>query len=164
MSEQRGRPGRDPEGDRALLAELGRALDRYDPAPAWLQDLARLSYGLRAVDLEVAELVADSQVDRPAAAVRAATVTDEPRLLSFETAGLLLDVQVSPGPVGTDLVGQLVPPAPAAVDIRRPGHTTVTVTADAGGRFTATGLQPGPVSLVCRWPGSGGLVSPWLLL
>lgn len=150
--------------DDALLADLRGMLDRLDPPPGWLIELARLSHGLRDLDLSVAEVVADSQTERPAVAVRAVTTSTEPRLLTVEADGLLLDLQVGDGPDGPEVAGQLVPGAPATVELRQPGRPTLTVRADPAGRFTATGLAPGPLALVCRWDRTGVLLSPWLLV
>jgi hypothetical protein len=166
VGEERTGVGReaDRSDDLVLLAELRGMLDRVDPPPAWLEELARQSYGLRAVDLEVAELVADSQVDRPAVAVRATTGPAEPRLLSFEADGRLVDLEVSYGERGPELAGQLVPASSATVELRRPGRATLTVAADDRGRFTVTDLDTGPLSLVCRWAGSAVLALPWILV
>lgn len=148
--------------DDALLAELGGLLDRVDPPPAWLQDLARLGYGLRSVDLELAELVADSQVEEPALAVRGAAARTEPRLLSFEAEGLLIDLQISPGAVGIDLAGQLVPTLPAAVELRQPDRPVRRVQADRFGRFTLEALSDRPFSLVVVRPGMRPVASSWV--
>ena len=148
--------------DHVLLDELRGMLDRVDPPPGWLVELARLSHGLRAVDLEVAELVADSQVDRPAVAVRATVAPTEPRLLTFEADGLLIDLQVTPGERGPELAGQIVPAAPATIELRQPGRPVRTVEADQLGRFVLEGLSTAPFSLLLRRAGAAPLALSWV--
>ena len=160
MDEQR--TGTDRPDDAALLAELREMLDRVDPVPAWLEDLARLSYDLRTQDLEVAELVADSQVDRPAVAVRAEAAAAEPRLLSFEADGLLIDLQVSHRGRSQELAGQLVPGGRALVELRQPGRPVRRAEADELGRFGLESDAEVPFSLLVRRRGSAPVASTWL--
>ena len=81
------------------------------------------------------------------AAVRGAPT---PELLTFEAAGLTVEVETVTRPTALRLLGQLVPAQ------RGPGRDPPRAaapprsTADDMGRFTADGLQPGPVSLRCR--------------
>jgi hypothetical protein len=151
--------------DDALLARLGESLSRVDPPPSWLVDLAKLSYGLGSIDVELAELVADSHVDEPALAVRAASTGTQPRLLAFESGDLAVEIEIS---FGADDVlsihGQLVPPASATVEVRQPAHRPVEISADELGRFAAHGIAPGPLSVVCRWGDAAVLASTWVVV
>ena len=142
----------DGEGeDAALLQELRAAAERMDPAPARLEQAAKDSFTWRTIDAELAEL-AELAFDSGADQAQAAMVRgqSEPRLLSFEASGLTIEVEVTEtGPRRRRLVGQLVPPAPALVQVRHPGGT-LDVDADDVGRFAAAGLEAGPVQLRCR--------------
>jgi hypothetical protein len=60
-------------------------------------------------------------------------------------------------------MGQIAPPQPGEVDIRRTTDT-VTVTADEFGRFRSGPLPPGPLSLRLR-PAAGtgpAIVTDWV--
>src|SRR5215210_1268454 len=101
-----------PADDDELLARLAATLRATQEPPADVAELARLSFGLRDLDAQLAELVADSAVDVPAG-VRAST--GAPRLLTFAAAEAELELQVTPVGNGWAVVGQLVPPGPAVV-------------------------------------------------
>jgi hypothetical protein len=156
--------GREPDwsDDRVLLAELGRMFDRVDPAPAWLREVARGSYGLRSVDLEVAEPVADSEVGQPAFAAQGTTGPAEPRLLGFEADGLLIDLRISHGARGPQLAGQLVPASTATVELRRPDRPVRRVETDELGRFALDLLEAGPFSLLVVRPGLPPVATTWM--
>jgi hypothetical protein len=152
-----------PEDDEGLLAELRGAAARFDAPPAAVLDAARASLTWRTIDAELAALAFDSAVDRAATPVRSG---DGPRLLSFNAPGLTVDLEVSPVGPRRHLVGQLVPPQRARVDVRhRDGITSVD--ADELGRFTATSISAGPVSLRCHLAGSPSgpaVVTEWLAI
>jgi hypothetical protein len=142
MSERDSRP----DADERLLDELRGVLRRIDPVPPDLLRLAKQSYPWRTIDEELAELILDSIADR---SDRLEMVRGGPtRMLTFEAPSLSIDVEVIVVGSGRRLLGQLVPPQPAEVQIRNPGKT-ITVRADQLGRFRATGIPPGPMSLRC---------------
>jgi hypothetical protein len=114
--------------DAALLADLRGVVARVDPVPADLVAAARASLTWRTVDEELAELTYDSLVDG-LVGVRAATST-APRQLSFEAGGAAVEVELADG----RLVGQLVPPGPARVELHH-GTDVVASRADDLGRF-----------------------------
>lgn len=137
--------------DDALLARLASVTRRVDPVPAGVAAAARDSFDWRDLDRELAELVFDSAVDRDLAGVRS---DDDSRQLTFEGAGLAVEMEVS---AGRGLVGQIVPPQPGRVEIRHRRATQV-VHADHLGRFSGELGAGGPVSLVFR-PEAGTAVS-----
>lgn len=134
------------DGHTHLVEELRRVMGVVDPVPAYVLDAARGSYTWRTIDAELAELAYDSATDSEAALARSA---DARRLLTFESPGLSVEVEVTSGAPERRLVGQLVPPQRAEIEIRHSGGT-LKVTADELGRFAAEGVAPGPVSLLCR--------------
>jgi hypothetical protein len=152
-------PGQDDE----LLARLAATLHRAEEPPGDVATLARLSFGLRDLDARLAELVADSAVDAPAA-VRSATTA--PRLLTFTSGETELELQVTAAGDGWDLVGQVVPPGPATVRVERAaGPGAVEADADELGRFAvALPAAEGPWRLVCRREGGAVVVTSWVLL
>lgn len=147
----------DLEADEQLLARLARFAGAVDPVPAEVVAAASGSYAWRTVGAELAELVYDSDDERELVGVRS---DGDARQLTFQGAGLTLEVEVAPG---GSLVGQLVPPQPAAIEVRH-GSTSTTLRADHLGRFAGAGMPAGPLSVWCR-PQSGGtaIATDWLL-
>jgi hypothetical protein len=148
----------DDEALGALENELRLAAGLIDPVPAPLLQAAvdaYEAYALTGLDAELAELVFDSLTQ--SAPVRGA---DPPRLLTFQGRGLTLDVEIT----ADRLVGQLIPPGPAEIEILGPGqgHRATTIAADGLGRFAhESGPAAGPFSLRCRAEGAV-VVTEWL--
>lgn len=142
-----------------LLATLREALDATDPPPRPLVDAAKASLAWRTVDSELAELVADSSTD-PAVAVRAA---EPPRVLTFAVGDTLVVVEVTREPDARHLIGQLVAPSEAAIEVRHAGGV-LEVESDADGRFRAGPLAVGPMSLRCRFADAAraAVVTSWV--
>lgn len=147
--------------DEGLLAELRGLATVLDPVPPGALAAARSAIAWRTMDAELAELAADPTGDPatgprlPAAAgVRGAQA---PALLSFEAGDFAVEVEVEvdeevevEGDLGARrLVGQVVPPASGEVEVRH-GGARVAVAIDPFGRFSASGIASGPVSLRCR--------------
>ena len=141
------------EPDDELEAELRRLAADREPVPAELVQAAVDAFGWRNIDAELAELVYDSLIDTDEASL----VRGPPgqRLVSFAVAGITIDVEVSSAGPGRSVMGQIVPPQRATVDIRY-RQDTVTVEADELGRFRSGPLPPGPASLRLRPPSGGG--------
>ena len=158
----------DQELDRELDDELRRIAARLDPVPQALVYAAEAAFTWRGVDAELAELTFDSLADRKGLAlVRGG---GEPRLLTFHAADLTIELEILPParerlPVGAEhrLVGQLLPPGPAVVEVRHPDGV-LTVEADELGRFAAERVATGPISLRCQQPGAGAapVVTEWV--
>jgi hypothetical protein len=138
--------GEDPR-DADLLRQFRGLANRFDAVPARVVDAARASLAWRRIDAELAELTYDLALDLE----RLATVRgdDRPRALTFEAPGLTIEVEVVRVAEARQLLGQIVPPQPAAVELRHAGGQ-VAVEADQLGRFTVRGVRGGPVSLRCR--------------
>ena len=151
-------PAGGDEPDGGLLAELRLLASRHDPVPERAIAAARSAIAWRTLDAELAELTADSSTDAELATVR--TTADE-RMLTFRSAALTVELEVLQDAGRRRILGQLVPPGPARIEVRHPGGTA-TVEADAVGRFSAGDVAPGPVSLRCA--GDGGAVeTDWFL-
>ena len=150
--------GRD---DDPLMEELRRAAGRFDPLPPAVLEAARASYSWRTIDAELAELAFDSVVDRPATTLRGG---EGPRLLTFAAPGLDVEVEVSREGPRRRLVGQVVPPQTAQIEVHHGGGVE-PVQADELGRFRAEGISAGPVRLRCRLgatPGGRPVVTQWV--
>jgi hypothetical protein len=135
------------ETDHAELAEeLRRVVAQIDSVPPALLEAAVGAFAWRTINADLAELVFDSLVDHDEALVRG---TRHGRMLSFRARTLTIDVEVTSTGDSRMLVGQLVPPQSATVDIRQ-GDSMITTEADELGRFSAGPVQAGPTSLRCR--------------
>jgi hypothetical protein len=149
--------------DAALLEELRRAASQFDPPPPAVLAAARSSLTWRTIDAELATLVFDSGVDRPATAVRGG---EGPRLMTFSGSGLNIEVEVANLGSRRQLVGHLVPPQAAEIDVHHAAGTT-TIQADRLGRFRADSIGSGPVRLHCRLaatPSAQPIVTEWVPL
>ena len=137
--------------DEQILAGLRDGFDAVDPPPPFLDDLVVLALGSSRLDADVARLVEDASV-APGARASAGV-----RTLRFEGAGgttVLLRVAEDPG--GARRVdGWLLPAGAATVELHGHGGT-VTVDADASGRFVVEGVPAGAAQLVVR--GAHGVV------
>ena len=146
--------GIDPErisaDDRELLEELRRVVELADPVPPNVVAAASASLTWRTIDAELAQLAYDSALDAKGAAL--VRTCGARRLLTFDLPGGSLEVEVTAdGPIRR-LLGQLVPPRAARIEIRHAAGV-LAVDADELGRFAADGVAAGPASLVCRRDG-----------
>lgn len=150
-----------------LLEALSSAIDAAQPMPPSVVSLGRAAWDARALDAEFAELVGDSLVDAELAeegryAIRA--VGAQPRMLSFAAGDVAIELEVEPQAGGTrHVVGQLLPPGPAAVTFER-STGAEQVEADAGGRFEFLDAAPGPARLRIQRPPDSPLASAWFRL
>jgi hypothetical protein len=151
--------GHDEDGP--LFEELRRLVELADPVPARVLEAARGSFTWRTIDAELAELAYDSMLDAGREAL--VRTSGAGRVLTFESPGLAVEVEVTAVASARRLMGQLVPPQPAAIEIRHAGGTTA-VDADDLGRFSADGIAAGPVSLVCRLAEARTIATDWLVL
>lgn len=136
------------ETDHAELEEeLRRVVAQIDSVPPALLEAAVGAFAWRTIDADLAELVFDSLVDQDEATL--VRGIGHGRMLSFRASTLTIDIEVTSTGDSRMLVGQLVPPQPASVDIRQ-GDRVITIDADELGRFSAGPLQAGPTSLRCR--------------
>ncbi len=162
MNKRDRRPGvHDEPDDTELEEELRRVAALLDPVPTVLLQAAVEAFTWRTVDEDLAELVLDSLVDHEAALVRG---SQDRRLLCFHTSDVCIEIAVTSTGTSRALVGQLIPPQPASVEIR---HRTglVTLESDTLGRFSASSLRAGPISLRCRpGPQAAGraVVTDWV--
>jgi hypothetical protein len=157
------------DADLTLLADLRDALNRLDGPPADLMEAARHSLDWLDVDAAIAELVADSSVNAELA-VRAA---QPPRVLTFDADGattlvveILTGAQEPGAPPRRRVVGQLLPPGDADVEVRASDGERVRVRSDSHGRFRATDVPDGIIAFSCRFddPQRTPFVTRWTSL
>ena len=145
----------DENPDDELVAEVRALMSRYDPVPPEALAAAHSAIAWRTIDAELAELSAEAEL----VGVRGVS---SPELLSFESRGLTVELEVLAVDGGRRLLGQLVPPGPGLVQVRHEGGS-VSVPADEVGRFRADDLAPGPVSLRCS-AGPHVVETDWFLI
>jgi hypothetical protein len=151
--------------DEALFDRLREIVNTEDAPPAILLELARQSFGLRQVDAELAALAADSDVDTAAVAVRDGRSESGPRLLTFESPALTVEIEVSGSGRHHRLFGQIDPPGVARIDVRQPSTPQPrSIDVDDQGRFVVENLAAGPISLTCHQPGRPPVVTEWAAL
>ncbi|GHB32327.1 hypothetical protein GCM10010377_23300 [Streptomyces viridiviolaceus] len=142
------------EWDTALLEEeLRQAAAILDPVPAGLRQIAVEAYALHDLDARVAELTFDSLVD----AIPVRGETDPPRMLTFRAGEVTVDVEVS----AEGLMGQVLPPGPARIDVLSGPRAHARIQADDMGRFTGDAPPAGPFALRLR-TGEDLVVTEWL--
>ena len=146
--------------DEDLLDELRGLFDQVDPVDPRLLDQAALAYTWRSVDAELAELSFDSLLDREmVAGVRDdGTATLGPRMLGFgavvDGEDVAIEVEITPGRGRSLLVGQLLPPRPATVQLQASSGEVIAVEADELGRFQVEPVPHGPLRLRVSQGGS----------
>jgi len=147
--------------DDALRADL-RLAGQLDEVPPETVAAAKASFLWRTIDAELAQLVEDSaEVDNVLAGVRS---TGTVRMLTFQSPTLTVEVEALEVGNRRRLVGLLVPPQAARVEVRH-GRGTLTVEADELGRFSADDVVPGPVSIRCLGPaGVKAVTTDWVVV
>jgi hypothetical protein len=115
-----------------LGAALRRVLADADPLPPAALESARAALGWRDLEAQLAQLL--SAPDRELSGLRG-----HPRLLSFTTGQVVIDVEVSSDDGAVRLLGQLEPAGEAEIIIESAAEPRVVV-ADGHGRFSADGL------------------------
>jgi hypothetical protein len=151
----------EPE-DARLEEELRELAARLEPVPDRLVQAALDAYAWRTIDAELAELAFDSLADQDEAAL--VRGHQQERLLSFRASGLTIEVEVTAAGPARRLIGQLVPPQRAELEIRRQDGV-VRIATDEFGRFVADRMPAGPVSLrLGPAPGEGrsAVVTEWI--
>ncbi|KAF2776000.1 hypothetical protein [Streptomyces sp. OM5714] len=139
--------------DGLLEEELRQAAAILDPVPAELRRVAVDAFALHDLEARVAELTFDSLVD----AIPVRGESDPPRMLTFSTDGVTVDVEVT----ADGMIGQLLPPGPAGIEVLSGPRAHARLTADAMGRFTGEAPPAGPFALRLR-TGREVVVTQWL--
>lgn len=148
--------------DDQLMDMLAKALDASDPMPESVLAAAKSTFTWRTIDAELASLVFDSATEE-LAGVRS---TDSARQMTFRTPGVEIELAVV-SETSRRLVGQLVPPQAAEIELHHE-DTTSSTQSDVLGRFTFQDVPVGSVRLVCRLAGDGGVVvvvqTEWIII
>ena len=125
--------------------------------PAAVTESALAALTTRTLDAELAELVEDSAFGTSTAVRDGGSDT---RMLSFESAGVTVELQVRADGATRAMRG-LVAGAAGEVTAQTQDAERTAV-ADAGGWFSLDGLRPGPVRLRMRAAGGASVVTSWV--
>jgi hypothetical protein len=140
--------------------ELGERLRKLfaasEPVPASLIQAANEAISWRDPDGELARLAAEP------ASEPSHLRGGQPRLMTFRSGGVVVDLEVSAEDGSVRLLGELDPPRAAGITAEWPGGR-LTMQADGHGRFAAQGLPKGWIRLVIDiGPAPGGpVVTEW---
>jgi hypothetical protein len=129
--------------DDQLVEDLARGLEQVDPVPTEVTEFAKAAFAWRSIDAELAELVYDSSQEE-LTVVRSEAPA---RQLTFRAPGVEIEVVMMAGEARR-LIGQLVPPQQAMVELRFKDEVR-SVESDHLGRFTFHELPVGPISIRC---------------
>jgi hypothetical protein len=158
--------------DDELLAELAEALRAEREVPGRLVEAGRALYTWRSIDAELADLAParltyDSFVDDAAlqgdevglfAVTRSETAAL--RSLTFAADDLSIELEVT----ADGVLGQLVPPQSATVQVVTPDQERHDVAVDDVGWFTIRPVPRARFRLTCRTVGGLSVVTDWINL
>lgn len=144
--------------DDRILELLAGALTQADPVPEHVTEAARESFTWRTIDAELAELVYDS-AGQEAVGVRGAETT---RQVTFRAPGIEIEVMVMSDGVRR-LVGQLVPPQQATIELRAGASVREAVT-DSLGRFSFPDVSTGPAQISVETADGAKVVTDWIVM
>ena len=142
------------QADDDLLERLRRAMSHADPVPAGVAAAAKAAFIWRTIDAELAELADDALLEAGAGGVLVRGGAGAERLLTFESPELTVELEAASTGRSRRILGQLIPPQQARIEVRH-GGGTAAVDTDEMGVFALVDLAPGPVSIRCR-PGPPG--------
>lgn len=148
--------------DDRLLQELGEAL-RHGEVPDSFVVAGKLALPFDDLDAELAGLLYDSAADRTPAT--AGTRSDELaslRQLTYRAARAGVEIEL--GVAEDAIVGQVVPPQAATVEVHPARGERSTVTVNEVGGFVVRPIPPTPFRLRFRLPAGVMVVTDWVTL
>lgn len=144
--------------DDQLQELLAEALAAADPVPDHVVHAAKEAYTWRTIDAELAELVFDS-ANQELAGVRS---SETARQVTFRAPGVEIEMMVMAE--GTRrLVGQLVPPQQAVVELHYGDSVRETAT-DPLGRFSFVDVPTGPVQVAVITSDDSRVLTEWMVV
>lgn len=144
--------------DEELLARLREGLAESDSVPDDVTAFAKAAFSWRTIDAELAELEFDSVDEDLPAGVRSSTTA---RMISFQAGQWMLDVEYDE--TTGRLLGHVSPQDEYTVELHSSG-AIFTAQSDELGRFEATGVSPGPLSMVLRFTDGAVIKTQWIVL
>src|SRR5262245_517270 len=156
---------REKNQDDQLLGELRRIATDLDAVPEDVTGFAKAALGWRRIDVELAELLADSAIEQEALG-RTRSHPQHTREVTFRASGLEIELEIQQVARGPLLLGQLDPPTSASVEVQRDdGSVAASADADELGRFRIELPAPGRIRLRITQPdpaGAQAIETSWL--
>lgn len=151
--------------DELLVADLRALVAAADPVPQIVSEAAKAALGWRRLDADLAELLSDSSLDTGALALARGSGAPV-RSVSFSTEQLTVDVDVHVDGERRTLLGQLSPPAAAAIEVQRADDGAPAVArSDRLGRFRVSVPAGRPIRLRvlgARPGGAAAVETSWI--
>jgi hypothetical protein len=147
------------DDDDRLLGAVRTALAAADDVPARFVEIGKASFAWRDIDAELAALTYDSAQDTVAGAGTRAEPASL-RCLTFDASRLTIELEI----IGDALHGQVVPPQPGQVEIRRADGTSTTTPINDVGYFTVTPITTGTFRIYCRTASDSVIRTDWITL
>jgi hypothetical protein len=145
--------------DDQLIELLGHAMAAADPVPAHVMEAAYETMSAETFEAELARLVFDSATDELVGVRGSADTT---RQVTFSAPGVEIEIMVmSEGE--RRLVGQLVPPQNATIELRHGGDVRETGS-DNLGRFQFGNVPTGEIRLAITTEDGSKVMTEWLVL
>jgi hypothetical protein len=155
--------GDEARDDQDLLARLGAIAQTADGPPDLTYELGRAAFAWRTVESELAQLVADS--DLQSALVR--STASDTRLLSYATEDTTIEIELSVRGGRRSLLGQVLPERPAPGWVVRAETDTGPATPaplDPVGRFEIHDVVGDRLRLRIEAPGATAVTTVWVNL
>ncbi|GHF59948.1 hypothetical protein FHX82_000523 [Amycolatopsis bartoniae] len=147
-------------GDEALLADLGRVLQAYDPPPAGLVERVQFALELENLDVEVARWERAGRLTGVRSSVDQGTIT-------FTVSDLTVMINLTKTGRCHRIDGWLVPAGRHGVEVRVAEHGSSSTESDEGGRFVLDEVPRGTTQIVISVGGTAGrrtVVTPAVVL
>jgi hypothetical protein len=145
--------------DEILFARIREATAGTGAIQDAIRRVAKAAFATRLphADRLLARLTYDSLLE-PAGSVRDAG-SDDRRVVTFDAPTLSVEIEIS----GDRLLGQIVPPTPAEIELMSPDGPLDGTSADALGCFTLPAPSPGAVRFGCHTQ-QGLVLTDWVRL
>lgn len=149
----------DEREDDQLLEALRQSLRARRAVPPAFIQAAQNAYAWHNIDAELALLTYDS-TRQPGLAVSVRSETASIRALTFTSPHLTIELEVGDHVV----LGQIVPPQPATIQVRTRAGVAATIPADELGCFTIDEPPASQFRLHCHARDGTGALTGWIAL
>jgi hypothetical protein len=139
---------------------LGQALKARQDVPSWFIETGRNAFAWHNIEAELAQLTYDSQRDRLQAAVMRSSETASIRALTFTSAHLSVELEVT----GNSLLGQLLPAREGELEIHTRAGEICTTDVDEIGCFSVDPIPESPFRLRCRTADGTNVLTGWITI
>jgi hypothetical protein len=146
-------------GDEDLFSRLAALIDEVDPMPESVLVSAQAAFGLRRLDVELAELVRDSAEEERGGLI-AVRGSGDARLISFETGPVAVELQITERGDLRDLVAQISGVQVGSAEVETPSSRYATTLEDS--LVAVDGVPAGHLRLHVHTLAGRDLVTSWV--